>query len=206
MPQRAFGIVALLFACSLTTSGCDGDLIDIDAVVRGASLDRARESSVDEFFSRRMTNRPRKAAVGSWQILHENDRSVYYAYPRFTSLLGSRRAADALYRTGRSELVRRFPAYRNIAGNDVRLAVFGAIGAHRTALRPRDESLFLGWEWSARLATDGIHVDAVAGVTRAGVPSRVRYLVRLNATTLKVLAISERPLDQKTPESSDDLI
>lgn len=195
---------AVILACILCgIPSCDNEPIDVDAIARGERLDNAVDTGVDDFFQKRMTNRPRKVNVGSWEILYENDSHVYFALPRLASIWSQRRVASAVYRSDRRELAKRFPAFRSIAGNEVRLAVFHAIGIYRNKRGSADSSLFLGWDWKARLDRDGINVDAVCGVTSGTASSRVRYLVSLDAGTLAVRGIKEIGEIGRVP--SDDI-
>src|SRR5690606_17498553 len=103
--------------------------LDVDRIEQGKYLDQAIEESVDEFFQKRMSNPVRKAAVGHWMILYEDDTYVYYGYPKFSHLwlFLSRRNVDELFKVKRSELLMQFPEYEKYQGNDLRLRIFDSI-------------------------------------------------------------------------------
>ena len=102
--------------------------LSVEDIKKGKHLDRAEEKTVQNFFQNRMTNRIRKAMVGAWYILHEDDDFVYWGKPRFSGIFSNGRIVEQLFKTSKAELSQAFPNYAKTAGNDVRLKLVDYIG------------------------------------------------------------------------------
>lgn len=110
---------------------------------------RASQWSVQEFFDHRMQNRVRKAPVGNWMLVHENDEIVFVAYPRFVGLLSEQREADQLFSVNKAQLDTQFPAWRSLDGE----AMQSLLQAH---FKPQ-----IVTQWKAQLLEDGIQVQGL---------------------------------------------
>lgn len=144
--------------------------ISVSEIESGRDLERARPSTVIEFFERRMSNRPRKANVGSWQILHATEDTVYYGYPVFANLLSGSRAVDALYRVDRSLLASEFPGYARITGLEVKSSLYDALKKEKCELRDVQAN------WKVNLEQSRIRVEVPCA------DSRIRYRAFFRAT------------------------
>ncbi len=98
-----------------------------------------------------MSNRPRKANVGSWQILHLTEDSVFYGYPVFTNLLTGSRGVDVLYRVDKQALQSKFPGYARLTGIEMKFALYQGVSQAKCDL-PDVQS-----KWKAELR-DGVIV------------------------------------------------
>lgn len=153
-------LISFLFLLS-----CAGTAqMNVAEIESGHGLERARESSVAEFFERRMSNKPRKANVGSWEILHTTDDFVYYGYPVFASLLSGARGVEILYRVDRKALSTGFPGYAQVTGLQIKSALFDALQNENCELRDVQA------HWKTKLEKDRIIV-AISCVNR---PARYR--------------------------------
>lgn len=145
---KGFGsicLIALTMVMSLT--GC-WSLTGIrvgELEKQPALRDKATPIAVDDFFSRRMLNRPRKALVGNWMILFEDDSDVYLGFPRFSGLFDDRREVDELFRTPKKALNRNFPGWKEIDGEALQKSLRQALGS-------------LPQSWQARLEKDCLRV------------------------------------------------
>ncbi len=94
----------------------------VEEVEEGKHLERASVASVDDFLGKRSQNRERKANVGNWEVLFEDDAHVYFGMPIFSSLaflFDDVRVIEVLYRVDRAELSRRWPTYRQLEGREL---------------------------------------------------------------------------------------
>ncbi|PKL79763.1 MAG: hypothetical protein CVV27_01305 [Candidatus Melainabacteria bacterium HGW-Melainabacteria-1] len=92
-------------------------------------LAKASDITVEDLFGRRMLNRPRKALVGNWSFVHEDETYVYLGLPRFAGLFDDRREIPEVFRTPKSELEARFPGWRTIDGEQMRQVLYQQIGS-----------------------------------------------------------------------------
>lgn len=87
-----------------------------EAIQQGDLLEYAQPADVDAFFAHRMANKPRKALVGAWFILYENNDFVYWGSPYFRSLWSGQRVVDSFYKTSQPALEAAFPSYKTLEG------------------------------------------------------------------------------------------
>lgn len=91
-------------------------------------LSQAVEISVEDFFGRRMRNQIRKAPVGNWMILHQDETYAYLGWPRFSGLLNDQRDVSELFKTRLAELDVRFPAWREFDGEQMQALLRRQLG------------------------------------------------------------------------------
>lgn len=142
--MRCLRVVLLLALLSL--NACFARGVDVEKIAQGQALEIAESISVDEFVRLRMQNRPRKALVGNWFILYQNQDFIYIGSPRFRGL-SDLREVEEIYRVSHPELVRRFPGYESIEGFHVRLAIQEALQLQAQ----ENESVSVSWGWQTRL-------------------------------------------------------
>ncbi|HEY9841384.1 MAG: hypothetical protein ACAI44_07820 [Candidatus Sericytochromatia bacterium] len=123
---------SLLFLALLFLPGCWAFMglgIGVDEIASRPEL-RAQATAIDvgDFFARRMRNRPRKALVGNWMLLYEDQSDVYLGYPRFRGIFDDRREVEEVFRTPKAELESRFPGWRKIDGETIQQALRMALG------------------------------------------------------------------------------
>jgi len=90
-------------------------------ISEGKFLDKAEEVDVHIFFKRWMQKKPRKALVGCWFVIHEDDQYVYWGWPIFKGIFSDDRRVDSFYKTNKEALNQAFPNYKKIYGNTIRL-------------------------------------------------------------------------------------
>ncbi|PIQ29121.1 hypothetical protein COW36_17985 [bacterium (Candidatus Blackallbacteria) CG17_big_fil_post_rev_8_21_14_2_50_48_46] len=175
--KRILGLGALFLAL---TSCWARQGLPVEKISEPALLEQAKVLPVSGFFALRMENRPRKALVGQWLILHEDAQFVYLGYPRFDGILSDSRSVSEFYKTQKSELLSEFPGYRSIGGNDVRLAA-------QSALQQKTQtSVALPWEkWQAKLNQRVIQVSAEVALAE----QVQKYTVELDASDLKLISV-----------------
>lgn len=124
---------------------------------------QAKPLSVSEYMQLRLQNRPRKAPVGQWLIVHQDETFVYLAYPRFSGFLSDQREVQQLYRLSRFQLQQRLPAYADFDGSRVWVQLMDLLpeadraGLTREALaqvqiRPHPE----GWQLQLKLPSRAV--------------------------------------------------
>ena len=83
-------------------------------------MDRAKEVDVDVFFTCWMQKKLRKAFVGTWFVLHENDDFVFWGKPVFKRMFSDKRIVDEFFKTDALKLNLEFPDFKSKPGNSVR--------------------------------------------------------------------------------------
>jgi hypothetical protein len=139
-----------------------------------------------------MTNRPRKAAVGSYMILFSDAEWVYWGYPVFYwNLFSSRRVLKEYYKTGRSDLEKKFPEYSKYQGYDLRLRIHAEVTAYKKRKNESYRSIHTGYNFSAGLAADKIYVNAAVSVNPGGnaPPSHEQYEIFFSRKNLTLISI-----------------
>ncbi len=186
-------ILKITFYCFLTFHCCKSSEISVSEIEKYASSEFAMKSGVDEFFERRMKNKPRKALVGNWEILFENDEHVYYGYPRFRRLFSDERVVEKIYFTPKKELENKFPLFRDLTGSAFRLKLYDSIFQYRKS-NGETESFSLGFQdFSATLKENTIEAKAVIHFSsvEANKKKSENYKVFYNKNNLTLLKIEK---------------
>lgn len=110
----------------LTVLACQSDKLIVTKIKQGAQLAHAQETSVNDFFQKRLNNKIRKAKIGAWHILYENDVWIYFGYPKFGGLLDDAQYIDTLYRVKKEELSLKLPSYQRFEGYLLRQTIENA--------------------------------------------------------------------------------
>lgn len=170
-------MLSLLSSCWSIRQG-----LPVENISEPQFLKQAKNLTVTEFFHLRMENRPRKALVGLWLIVYEDQSFVYLGYPHFDGLSDQRSTAE-LYRIRKSDLQQVFPGYEQIDGNQVRLA------AQQALQQEFGPSVSLPWgQWEANLEQGVIQVHARVSLEEE--PPAL-YELSLSALDLSVLTIQK---------------
>lgn len=90
----------------------DSPPYSVTRIQRGELLDKATLATVHTFFNDWLNKRPRKAMVGSWFLLHEDETFVYWGAPVFQRLFSNERMVDDFYKTEKKELAVKFPEWK----------------------------------------------------------------------------------------------
>lgn len=141
------GICLLAISGMLMLTGCWSMAgIRVEEIEKQPELrEKATPIGVEDFFGRRMLNRPRKALVGNWMILFEDDSDVYLGFPRFGGIFDDRREVDELFRTPIKALNQNFPGWKEIDGEALQKSLRQALGS-----QPQS--------WQAKLEKDCLRV------------------------------------------------
>jgi hypothetical protein len=84
----------------------------VHKIQKGKLLKHAEEASLKHFMHCRLQNRPRKAFVGLYLVLFEDEQFVYWGNPRFWMLFSDRRVVEKLYKTKKEEVLAAYPEYQ----------------------------------------------------------------------------------------------
>lgn len=164
----------------------------VERIAAGELLDKALERDPHSFFKHWMRKRPRKAMVGTWFVLYQNEGFVYWGSPVFKRLFSDKRVVEKFYKTPRKALEEVFPDYEKKDGNAVRLRLLETV---RKALPP-SSGITLGMgDFAANLSDEHIIATVNCRVSPPFTPDTpnpeaetVRFKVVLDKGTLKALS------------------
>ena len=86
---------------------------------KGEYLERAKETSVDDFFEKRMQNRIKKVLGANWEILFESTEFVYFGYP-LISFFREGTFLDEFFKVKKVQIELDFPSYKNFDGIEMK--------------------------------------------------------------------------------------
>ena len=151
------------------------------------------QSDVNEFFQRRMKNKLRKALVGSWIILHEDESNIYYGYPRFKGIFSSDRVVEKIYFLKKKELAEKLSIYKNFTGVELRAKILASIDSYRKQKKESSAFLLFSNNWTVVLNEDSIQVQAIVSEENSNTTKSKskKYTILLNKNDLSLLKIQE---------------
>jgi len=140
-----------IFLSFISVFCCRSSEISVNEVQKYAKAGHAIKSDVNEFFDRRMKNKPRKALVGNWEILYEDEESLYYGYPRFKRIFSDERVVEKVYFLPVKDLEEQFPPFRKLTGAELRLKIYSNIADYRKSKSERLPFTLASNDWFAVL-------------------------------------------------------
>lgn len=123
----------------------------------GRHLETAEESSIQEFFQRRMENRLKKVLGYNWEIYFRTDEWLYYGYSKGHKK--PKQYVEQVYKVKRTLLEKDFPSFSAISGQQVRRAV-GQILQKKFPLG-KYSTLVQDINWQATLVDNAIQINVV---------------------------------------------
>ena len=132
----------------------------VQKISEGRFLDKAKEVKVSFFFKCWMAKKPRKAMVGSWFIVHTDDKYVYWGWPVFKRLFSDNRVLEEFYKTNKQLLEEEFPNYKKRDGNAIRIRL------HDIIRKDLDKaSVTVGMNFKATLNATDISIESPCTIT-----------------------------------------
>ncbi|HMV42602.1 MAG TPA: hypothetical protein PK079_24345 [Leptospiraceae bacterium] len=143
----------LIWSILLFTLQCSINSADIR---KGNHLEKAQETSVEEFFERRMKNRTKKVIGANWEIFFESEDFVYYGYP-LVSFFREGTFVDEFFKVNRTKLQNDFPAFHEFDGIKLRNLCYDSLAEYS---RSTNDSLFQSFNCKAFLEQESIEIFA----------------------------------------------
>gem|GEM_PF-2419631 len=110
-------IVFFLFQCSMKSAD----------IRRGEYLDKAQETTVEDFFEKRMQNRIKKVQGANWEILFESEDTIYFGYP-LIQFFREGTFLEEFFKVNRLKLESDFPSYKKFDGIEMKIRCFELLG------------------------------------------------------------------------------
>lgn len=176
--------------------------IPVHRIKEGKYLDLAQEKTVNSFFKHRMKNKLRKALVGAWYIILEDNDYVYWGFPSFKRVFSDTRLIlrENFYKTNRNDLRERFPNYKKCDGPKVKTAIQSYI-AHqvRKEYTPQiPHSYIRRWKASLQDKTMSIETEVNVRIEQQQQPKTKNYHLVLDKNSLELLHI-DKTTEDDTP-------
>lgn len=179
----------------------------VHRIQNGKYLDLAKEVNVSFFFKCRMQNKLRKALVGAWYIIQEDNEYVFWGYPIFQRLFSDTRMIDRkkFYKTNREALRQQFPNYKTYDGPKIKTTVQSYI-AHevRQEYNPENPHTYIR-RWKGTLQDKTISIEAEVNVRfeqqqqQQQQPKTKTYHLALDKNNLELLHIDKIAPDNELP-------
>ncbi len=149
----------------------------------GEYLEKAKETTVEDFFEKRMQNKIKKVQGANWEILFESNAYTYYGYP-VIALFREGTFLEEFYKVDRATLESKFPSYKKFDGIEMKKICKDALGEIR---KTNASTLSHSFECSASLVE--VKVILVNGIIlyryEDGTTKSEKYLIRFDKLNLK---------------------
>ena len=114
--------LAVLFSCVFFTLSCSqGSYIALHDAEQGMFLNRAKRTSVNTFFDRRMESELESRMSKDWYIVNEDSAYVYYGQ---LMKKNGYTMINPFFKVNGDKLDTLFPGYRSIEGKHIKAKVF----------------------------------------------------------------------------------
>ncbi|WMX15487.1 MULTISPECIES: hypothetical protein [unclassified Aureispira] len=111
-------IFILLFAISLKAEALP--TYPVNKIQQGELLNKAKASSLDDFFESWMDRNVKKAMEGSWIVLYKNEEFLYWGWTTFESMVSANPTVKEFFKTPMADIQAKFPNYESVHGNSIR--------------------------------------------------------------------------------------
>ncbi len=168
----------LLFQCSMKS----GD------IRRGEYLDKAKETTAEDFFEKRMKNRIKKVQGANWEILFEASDFIYFGYP-VIAIFREGTFLEEFFKVDRSKLESDFPSYKKFDGIDMKTRCYDLLTEQKNG---NQGGLSHSFDCSATLEENSILVSGNIIFRQSdGQIKTEKYLIRFDKENLKKESITK---------------
>jgi hypothetical protein len=155
---------------------------------RGEYLDKAQETSVEDFFEKRMKNRIKKVQGANWEILFESNDFIYFGYP-LIAIFREGTFLEEFFRVDRSKLESEFPPYKKFDGIDMKTKCYELLSEQK---KENFGGLSHSFDCSASLEENSILVSGnILFRQQDGTIKTEKYLIRFDKKNLKKESITK---------------
>lgn len=164
-------ILFLLFQCSMNSAD----------IRRGEYLDKAQETTVEDFFQKRMKNRIKKVQGANWEILFESEDYIYFGYP-LIKIFREGTFLEEFFKVDRLKLESDFPTYKKFDGIEMKRRCFELLGDQRKSV---EGGLPYSFDCNASLEEKSILVNGIIIFRQEKEQVKTeKYLIRFDKRTL----------------------
>jgi hypothetical protein len=168
----------LLFQCSMNSAD----------IRRGEYLDKAKETTVEDFFEKRMENRIKKVQGANWEILFESNEFIFFGFP-VIAIFREGTFLEEFFKVNRLTLETEFPNYKKFDGIEMKERSFEIL---REKINTNIGGLSHSFECSATLDEKSILVTgSILFRQQDGQVKTEKYLIRFDKRTLNKESITK---------------
>ncbi len=160
---------------------------DIQKIRQNHHLDKAKRASVNVFFEAWMHKKPRKAMVGTWFVLHQEEGYIYWGKPYFKNLFIDKIVVNEFFKTEKAALQQQFPHYSRVDGHTIRLRLQEIIKASN----PDFEAVSIGYNFEASLLKDTININCPCQITENEITKNLIYQAVLDKNNLDLVSLQK---------------
>lgn len=92
----------------------------VTKIQQGELLNKAKDSTLEEFFESWMDRNVKKAMEGAWIVLYKNEEFLYWGWTTFESMVSADPTVKEFFRTPIADIQAKFPNYEKVHGNSIR--------------------------------------------------------------------------------------
>lgn len=153
---------------------------------KGEYLERAKETTVEDFFQKRMKNKIKKVMGANWEILFESSEFIYFGYP-LISFFREETFVEELFKVNRNQLESEFPTYKRYDGIEMKIICNATMVGYKKS-SPKQN--FVSIECSSNLERDYILMNATLNYKIGDNQNqKEKYLIQFDKKNLTKLSI-----------------
>jgi len=92
----------------------------VTKIQQGELLNKAKASTLEDFFESWMDRNVKKAIEGSWIILYKNEEFLYWGWTTFENMVSANPTVKEFFKTPITDVQTKFPSYEEVHGNSIR--------------------------------------------------------------------------------------
>ncbi|CAA6824368.1 MAG: Unknown protein [uncultured Aureispira sp.] len=92
----------------------------VTKIQQGELLNKAKASTLENFFESWMDRNAKKAMLGSWIVLYQNEESLYWGWTTFENMVSANPTVKEFFKTPMRDIQTKFPNYEAVHGNSIR--------------------------------------------------------------------------------------
>jgi hypothetical protein len=92
----------------------------VNKIQQGELLNKAKGSSLENFFESWMDRNVKKAMDGSWIVLYKNEEFLYWGWTTFENMVSANPTVKEFFKTPIADVQAKFPNYEEVHGNSIR--------------------------------------------------------------------------------------
>lgn len=158
----------------------------VSKIQQGELLNKAKASTLEDFFESWMDRNVKKAQIGSWIVLYKNEEALYWGWTTFESMVSANPTVKEFFKTPITDIQAKFPNYEEVHGNSVREKLEVVI--KKSIAQNATVTVILGFK--VQLVEETLVIQTPCTVKLAGEDSeKLKYNVILHRDSLDLIKL-----------------
>jgi hypothetical protein len=158
----------------------------VTKIQQGELLNKAKDSSLEDFFESWMDRNVKKAMEGSWIILYKNEEFLYWGWTTFESMVSADPTVKEFFKTPITDVQAKFPKYEMVHGNSIREKLETVI----TKSIPQKATVTVVLGFKVQLIDERLVIQTPCTIKNPGEDSeKAEYNVVLNRDNLDLIKL-----------------